>query len=82
MSDHDPKLLTGAYITDGTDLFEVCGVQRGPGTMGVSTVRIVVENCRNFRRLEFFPEKIRKTFDLVRDAPAARCPDLLGDIGW
>jgi len=82
MIDEDPRLQQGAYITDGIDLYEVLGMQRGPGVMGVSTVRVVVENCRNLRGLEFFPEKIRRTFNLVRTAPASRCPDRLDDIAW
>jgi hypothetical protein len=82
MIDDDPRLEQGAYITDGIDLYEVLGSQRGPGAMGVSTVRIVVENCRNFRGLEFLPEKIRRTFNLVKTAPTGRCPDLVDDIAW
>jgi hypothetical protein len=42
----------------------------------------VVENCRNFRGLEFLPEKIRRTFNLVKTAPTGRCPDLVDDIAW
>ena len=75
-------MQTGAYITDGIDLYEVTGMQRGPGVMGMSTVRIMVENCRNLRCLEFQPEKIRTAFDLVRAAPVGRCPDRLEDIAW
>ena len=72
----------GAYITDGIDLYEVTGMQRGPGVMGMSTVRIAVENCRNLRCLEFLPDKIRTAFELVRAAPVGRCPDRLDDISW
>lgn len=75
-------MQTGAYITDGIDLYEVTGMQRGPGVMGVSTVRISVENCRNLRNLEFLPDKIRSAFELVRAAPVGRCPDRLEDIAW
>jgi hypothetical protein len=80
--DDDPRLETGAYITDGTDLYEVIGLQRGPGVMGVRTVRIVVQNCRNFRCLEFLPEKIRATFRLVRPGPHPSVPDLVEEISW
>ena len=72
----------GAYITDGVDLYEVTGVQRGPGVMGMSTVRITVENCRSLRCLEFLPDKIRGAFALVRTAPAGTCPDVLDEIAW
>ena len=72
----------GACITDGIDLFEVTGMQRGPSVMGMSTVRIAVENCRNLRCLELLPDKIRTAFELVRAAPAGRCPDRLEDIAW
>jgi hypothetical protein len=82
MLEDDPRLQQGAYITDGIDLYEVLGMQRGPGVMGVSTVRVVVENCRNLRGLEFLPEKIRRTFNLVKGPPAGRCPDLVKDIAW
>jgi hypothetical protein len=72
----------GAYITDGIDLYEVTGTQRGPGVMGVSTIRIVVENCRNLRCLEFLPDKIRGSFELVKSAPVCSCPDVVDDIAW
>ncbi|HWE08966.1 MAG TPA: hypothetical protein VG325_06410 [Solirubrobacteraceae bacterium] len=80
--EYDPRLETGAYITDGIDLYEVVGCQLGPGVMGMRTVRILVENCRNFRGLEFLPEKIRATFNLVRHPPLPRCPDLVEEIPW
>jgi hypothetical protein len=82
VSDPDPRLQTGAYITDGVDLYEVLGLQRGPGVMGMRTVRILVENCRNSRGLEFLPEKIHATFELVRPAPHPMVPDLVDDISW
>lgn len=72
----------GSYITDGVDLFEVTGMQRGPGVMGMSTVRITVENCRTLRCLEFLPDRIRGAFELVRTAPVGACPDVLEEIGW
>ena len=78
----DPRLQRGAYVTDGIDLYEIMGMQRGPGIMGVSTVRVIVENCRNLRRLEFLPDKIRRSFSLVRRPPSSRCPDLVEDIVW
>jgi hypothetical protein len=80
--ERDPRMQMGAYITDGIDLYEVTGMQRGPGVMGMSTVRIAVENCRNLRCLEFLPDKIRTAFELVRDAPIGCCPDVLEDIAW
>jgi hypothetical protein len=72
----------GAYITDGIDLYEVTGMQRGPGVMGISTVRISVENCRNLRCLEFLPDRIRSAFELVKAAPVGSCPDVIEDISW
>ena len=75
-------MQTGAYITDGIDLYEITGLQRGTGLMGMSTVRIMVENCRNLRCLEFLPDKIRTAFELVRAAPVGHCPDRLEDIAW
>jgi hypothetical protein len=80
--ERDPRMQMGAYITDGIDLYEVTGMQRGPGVMGMSTVRIAVENCCNLRLLEFLPDKIRSAFGLVRAAPVGTCPDRLEDISW
>lgn len=80
MRQTDPRLQQGAYITDGTDLYEVIGERRIQ--MSVRTVRIVVENCRNFRGGEFLPESISNTFNLVRRPPEARCPDRVDEIPW
>jgi hypothetical protein len=80
--DRDPRLETGAYITDGVDLFEVIGLQRGPGVMGMRTVRILVENCRDLRGLEFLPEKIQAAFSLVRHPPLPAVPDAVEEIAW
>ena len=82
VAEQDPRLEVGAYITDGGDLYEVIGLQRGPGAMGVRTVRILVENCRNFRALEFLPDKIQATFELVRHPPAPTVPDVFEEIAW
>jgi hypothetical protein len=82
MIERDPRMQLGAYITDGIDLYEVTGMQRGPGVMGMSTIRIAVENCRNLRGLEFLPDKIRTAFELVKAAPIGRCPDKVDDIAW
>jgi hypothetical protein len=80
--ERDPRMQLGAYITDRIDLYEVTGMQRGPGVIGISTVRITVENCRNLRSFEFLPDKIRTAFDLVRAAPLAACPDMVEEIPW
>jgi hypothetical protein len=80
--ERDPRMQLGAYITDGLDLYEVTGMQRGPGVMGMSTVRITVENCRNLSCLEFLPDKIRTAFELVKAAPIGRCPDVVDEIPW
>jgi hypothetical protein len=80
--DSDPRLQQAAYITDGIDLYEVTGLRRGPGLMGATTVRIVVENCQNLCRRELLPEKIWGAFELVRSAPSAACPDLVQEIVW
>lgn len=79
---NDPRLQRGAYLTDGVNLYEVTAVRRGPGVMGLSTVRVVVENCRSFARVEFLPDRIRRSFSLVRKAPIASCPDLVDQIDW
>lgn len=82
MIDQDPRLEKGAYITDGTDLYEVVALERRPGVAGIRTLRVVVENCRNFRGFEFLPDRVQSTFALVRNAPVGRCPDLVEEIGW
>jgi hypothetical protein len=80
--ERDARMQAGAYITDGVDLYEVTGTERGPGMMGVSTLGIIVENCRTLRRLEFLPDKIRCSFELVKAAPVCSCPDVVEDIAW
>jgi hypothetical protein len=80
--ERDARMQPGAYITDGVDLYEVTGTQRGPGAMGVSTVRMMVENGRTLRCLEFLPDKIRFSFELVKAPPAGQCPDMVDDIAW
>jgi hypothetical protein len=78
----DVVLQPGAYITDGVDLYEVKGIERGVGFLGIPALRVVVENCRNLGRLEFMPDRIRRTFRLVREAPTGDCPDLIEEIAW
>ena len=67
--DADPRLEPGAYVTDGTNLYEVAGVRSGPRVMGVAAERVVLENCRSLSRVEFLPDKIKRSFRLVRRAP-------------
>ena len=67
--DTDPRLEPGAYVTDGSNLYEVAGVRSGPRVMGVAAVRVVLENCRSLSRVEFLPDKIKRSFRLVRRAP-------------
>jgi len=45
-------------------------------------VRILVENCRDLRRLEFLSDKIRSSFELVKAAPVCDCPDVVEGIAW
>jgi hypothetical protein len=78
----DPRMQQGAYITDGTDLYEVTGLQRGPGVMGLATVRILVENCRSLSDVELLPDRIRGHFRLIREAPSGICPDRVEEISW
>jgi hypothetical protein len=80
--ERDPRMQIGAYITDGIDLYEVTGMLPSPGVLGLSTVRILLENCRNLRCLEFLPDKIRSAFDLVKGPPVGRCPDAVNEIAW
>jgi hypothetical protein len=80
--DADPRMQQGAYITDGIDLYEVTGSLRGPGVMGISTVRLRVENCQSMESLELLPDKVRGQFKLVREAPSGICPDVVEQISW
>lgn len=82
MSSEDPRMQKGAYITDGTDLYEVTGLQVRPGVAGIRTPRIIVENYCSLRAGEFLPDKIRSAFNLVRPAPAGNCPDTVREIAW
>ncbi|MGO9822452.1 MAG: hypothetical protein ACLPTJ_17615 [Solirubrobacteraceae bacterium] len=77
----DARLQRGAYVTDGVNLYEITAIRRGPGIMEL-TVRVEIENCRTFTRIELAPEKIQRSFSLVRHAPVAACPDLVQDIPW
>ncbi len=78
----DARLQRGAYVTDGVNLYEITAIRRGPGMMELTTVRVEIENCRTFTRIELLPEKIQRSFSLVRHAPVAACPDLVQDIPW
>jgi hypothetical protein len=74
----DPRLQQGAYITDGVELYEVRGLRRGQGVMGISMVWVMVENCRSQRHLDVLVNTIKRAFELVRLAPVPLCPDLHG----
>jgi hypothetical protein len=78
----DDRLQRGAYVSDGINLYEVMAIRRGPGMMGLTTVRVEIENCRSFTRIELLPDKIQRSFSLVRRAPVGDCPDLVEDIAW
>jgi hypothetical protein len=75
----DPRLAVGAYVTDGDDLYEVTGRVKTSGIGGSISWRIKVENCRNLARIDFLPEKILASFELVRAAPTS-APDFPPDI--
>jgi hypothetical protein len=82
LTKEDPRMQTGAYITDGISLYEVRGVQRAPGRIGHMAMRLMLEDCYSFHRVEFLVDKIRRSFTLVRPAPAASCPDMFEEIAW
>lgn len=82
MIPQEPRLERGAYLTDGIELYEVLDLRIRPGVMGVRTVRVLLENCRDLHVQELLPDRIRATFTLVRRAPAARCPDHVEEIRW
>ena len=78
----DARLSVGAYITNGSGLYEVVGIDRTTtGYMG-GAYRIEVENCRNLARIQLEPQKIRDDFALVKAAPAAVVPDDVEHIAW
>jgi hypothetical protein len=64
----DPRFQIGAYLTDGTDLFEVMGLRRGRGQIGSVAMRLILEDCYTLRRVEFLIDKVRRRFRLVRES--------------
>lgn len=82
MIDHDPRLQSGAYVTDETGLYEVIGSRVTPGLIGINVLSIVVEDCWELQEVEIDLATMRSTFTLVRRAPVARCPDLVDEIEW
>jgi hypothetical protein len=59
------RLRTGAYITDGTELYEV----RGLRLTGANFVKVTVEDCRTFATKVLTTPELRRQFRLVRSAP-------------
>lgn len=82
MTDDDPRLQQGAYITDGVELYEVRELQCGRALMGISMVWVLVEDCRTLVHLRFLVNTIERAFDLVRLAPGVDRPALLPDVVW
>ena len=82
MTDVDPRLETGAYITDGMELYEVLRRRAGVRGGGFASGCVLVENCRTLCCAEFLVPRIRAAFRLVRSAPAPCCPDLVDQIVW
>lgn len=78
----DPRLAVGAYITEGTALYEVTGIVKAQPFMGTVAYRVEVENCRNGARIEIQATKVREAFRLVRMAPRAVVPDDVEHITW
>ena len=72
---NDPRCQTGAYITNGTGLYEVIGTSCTPGVMGMTVVYVELENCFTLTSILVLPSKVREGFVLVRAAPVAYCPD-------
>jgi hypothetical protein len=82
MTDVDPRLQTGAYITDGAELYEVVRRRAGTHSAGFPMGCVLVENCRTLNGAALLAQRIRSAFRLVRAAPDPRCPDLADDIVW
>lgn len=81
MTNADPRLEAGAYVTDGTELYEV--IQHRPGGSGGGVAgSVLVENCRTLCAVQLLAMRIRSACRLVRSAPDPRCPDVLDDIVW
>ncbi len=78
----DSRLQRGAYVTDGINLYEVTAIRRRGSSGRLAMTRVEIENCRSFTRIELLPEKIRRSFELVRPAPVPDCPDVFEDIAW
>lgn len=64
----EPRFQIGAYLTDGSDLFEVIGVRHGRGQIGSAAMRLILEDCYTLRNVEFLLDKVRRRFRLVRPA--------------
>jgi len=82
MTDVDPRLHAGAYITDGIELFEVVRRRGAPRGGGFAIGGVLVQNCRTLCTLELLIPRIRTAFRLVRAAPDPHCPDVVDDIVW
>jgi hypothetical protein len=77
----DPRLQCGAYITDGTELYEV--LRHRPGGFGGGVAgAVLLENCRSLCAVQLHAARIRSACRLVRAAPDPRCPDVVEQIVW
>lgn len=68
LAGRNARLGVGAYITDGTSLYEVRRVR----VIGTKFVKATVEDCTTFARQEVTMAEIRKHFRLVRAADRPR----------
>lgn len=79
---NDPRMKIGAYVTNGTTLYEVTAITRPTGPWAGSLYYIELENCRNETRICFTLQKIREGFELVKGAPTGDVPDDVEHIAW
>jgi hypothetical protein len=82
MTEVDPRLQPGAYITDGRRLYEVVRRRAGTHAGGFAMGCVLVEDCRTLSAAQVLAQRIRSAFRLVRPAPDPRCPDLVDEIVW
>ncbi|MDQ6776073.1 MAG: hypothetical protein M3071_07610 [Actinomycetota bacterium] len=66
----DPRFQTGAYITDGEDLYWVQRATFRPTPTSLRANVLVVEDCRTNIMLELDLALVNDTCTLVREAPS------------
>jgi hypothetical protein len=67
----DQRLLRGAFLTDGTDLYEVLELIETSAFEGGVLRRLIVEDCHTLRVMAVELSVVQSEYRLVREAPEA-----------